>query len=128
MKKIFILLLISVSFAGMANAQKWADLSNEQKLSKLKDFREDNQKYLKNTLGMSQDQLDDVDNVNICFLGALDRIDRYGKDDAGKEKWAKSAVQARGAQLDAIMGTEKRKQFQSYVEGKLKKAQADKGK
>ncbi|HLO82908.1 MAG TPA: hypothetical protein VK166_18215 [Chitinophagaceae bacterium] len=124
MKKVFILLLISISFAGVANAQKWADLSNEQKISKLQDFRADNQKYMKEKLGLTDEQRTDVDNVNLCFLSTLDLIDRYGKDDAAKEKYAKSAVNARNVQLDAIMGPEKRKQFQDYVVAKLKKAEA----
>jgi hypothetical protein len=124
MKRILILLVISISLAGVANAQKWADLSNEQKMSKLQDFRADNQKYMKETLGLTDDQRTDVDNVNLCFLSTLDLIDRYGKDDAAKEKYAKSAVNARNAQLDAIMGADKRKQFQDYVIEKLKKAQA----
>lgn len=128
MKKFFILLLISVSVAGTANAQKWADLSNEQKISKLQDFRDDNQKYLKETLKLSDEQRVDIDNVNLCFLSTLDLIDRYGKDDAAKEKYAKSAVNARNAQLDAIMGAENRKKFQDYVVAKLKKAQEAAGK
>jgi hypothetical protein len=124
MKKLTFLLILVVLSAGTANAQKWADLSNEQKISKLQDFRDDNQKYLKETLKMTDDQRTDIDNVNLCFLSTLDLIDRYGKDDAAKEKYAKSAVNARNAQLDAIMGTEKRKQFQDYVVSKLKKAEA----
>jgi len=105
-----------------ANAQKWSELAKEQKAMQLQPFREDNQNYLKNTLGLTQGQLDDVDNVNVCYLGTLDRIDRYGKDDASKEKYAKSATAARSAQLDAIMGAEKHKKFGEYVKGKLKKA------
>ena len=128
MKRILILLVISISLAGVANAQKWADLSNEQKISKLQDFRDDNQKYLKETLKMSDEQRTDIDNVNLCFLSTLDLIDRYGKDDAAKEKYAKSAVNARNAQLDAIMGAENRKKFQDYVVAKLKKAQEAAGK
>lgn len=123
MKKIFLLLLVSLSFAGIANAQKWADLSDEQKMAKLQDFRDDNQKYLKEKLGLTDEQRSDVDNVNICFLSTLDLIDRYGKDDTAKEKYAQSAVNARNAQLDAIMGADNRKKFQEYVGAKLKKAQ-----
>jgi hypothetical protein len=88
---------------------------------KAKEFRADNQKYLKNTLGMTQKQLDDIDNVNICFLSTLDRINRYGKDEAAKEKYAQAVIDARSAQLDAIMGVDKRKQYGNYVAEKLKK-------
>jgi hypothetical protein len=38
----------------------------------------------------------------------LDRIDRYAKTDEDKTKYAKALTAATGAQLDAIMGTEKR--------------------
>ena len=121
MKKV-IFLMVMCFVAITANAQKWSELSKEQKTMQLQAFREDNQNYLKNTLGMTQEQLDDVDNVNVCYLSTLDRIDRYGKDDASKEKYAKSAISARSAQLDAIMGAEKHKKFSEYVKGKLKKA------
>ena len=121
MKKV-IFLMVMCFVAITANAQKWSELSKEQKAMQAQAFRDDNQNYLKTTLGLNQGQLDDVDNVNICFLSTLDRIDRYGKDDASKEKYAKSATSARSAQLDAIMGAEKHKKFGEYVKGKLKKA------
>jgi hypothetical protein len=70
---------------------------------------------------MTQRQMDDIDNVNICFLSTLDRIDRYGKDDASKEQYAEAIMAARSAQLDAIMGQEKRNQYMGYVKGKMKK-------
>jgi len=124
MKKILVIIFIGTfAMSGSAIAQKWEDLSNEQKMSKLQDFRDDNQKYLKG-LGLTDDQLKDVDNVNICFLSNLDRIDRYGGDEASKKKYAKSAVAARSAQLDAIIGADKRKQYIEYVQGKLEKAAA----
>ena len=105
-----------------ANAQKWSELSKEQKTMQLQAFREDNQNYMKNNLKLTQTQMDDYDNVNLCYFSTLDRIDRYGKDDAAKEKYAKTAVSARSAQLDAIMGAEKHKKFGEYVKAKLKKA------
>lgn len=126
MKKILVIIFIGTfAMSGSSIAQKWEELSNEQKMSKIQGFREDNQKYLKG-LGLSDDQLNDVDNVNICFLSTLDRIDRYGGDDASKKKYAKSAVAARSAQLDAIIGADKRKQYMEYVQGKLEKAAATK--
>ena len=123
MKKLMLLLIVMLTVTA-TQAQKWADLSDEQKISQLQDFRADNQKFLKETLKLSEDQVTDIDNVNIAFLAALDRIDRYGKDDATKEKWAKTALAARSSQLDVIMGAEKRKKFQDYVAAKLKKVQA----
>ena len=124
MKKILVIIFIGTfAMSGSAIAQKWEDLSNEQKMSKLQGFRDDNQKYLKG-LGLTDDQLSDVDNVNLCFLSNLDRIDRYGGDEASKTKYAKSAVAARSAQLDAIIGVDKRKKYMEYVQGKLEKAAA----
>jgi hypothetical protein len=105
-----------------ASAQKWSELSDEQKMMKAQAFREDNQKYLKETLGMTPTQMDDIDNVNICYLSTLDRIDRYGKDDASKEKYAKAVTEARWGQLDAIMGAEKHKKYADYVKAKIEKA------
>jgi hypothetical protein len=123
MKKILVLILVASTFSAAVNAQKWSDLSAEQKMAQAKGFREDNQKFLKEKLGMSEDQVIDIDNTNVCFLASMERINAYGKDKATKEKWAKTAVQARQAQMDMIMGADKRKQYMDYVTAKLKKAQ-----
>ena len=122
MKKSIFLVLAMLVIIAIGKAQKWSDLTAEQKQMKLEAFRADNQKFMKDSLGLSQTQLDDIDNVNICYLSTLDRIDRYGKTDAAKENYAKSVTGARSAQLDAIMGPEKRKRFQAFVQAKLKKA------
>ena len=123
MKKYFfnivaMLLIFSVS----AFAQKWADLSNEEKVMKAKSFTEDNHKYMKETLKLSEEQISDADNVNVCYLTTLDRINRYGKTDADKEKYAKSATDSRAKQLEAIMGTDNYGKYKKYVGDKLKKA------
>jgi len=123
MKRTAFILILILFGVNALYAQKWSELSKEEKLMKAQDFRADNQNYLKNTLGMSEDQLNDIDNVNVCYLSTLDRIDRYAKTDEDKTKYAKAVTAARGAQLDAIMGPEKRKQFMSYVGEKLKKVQ-----
>jgi hypothetical protein len=130
MKKYFfnlvaMLLVLSVS----AFAQKWADLSKEEKLMKLQNFIEDNHKYMKDSLALSEEQVTDADNVNACYLTTLDRINRYAKTDADKEKYAKSATESRAKQLEAIMGSDKYRKFKyrkfkRYVEAKLKKAAA----
>jgi hypothetical protein len=122
MKKTILFIVLCV-IATAANAQKWNELSDEQKMMKLKSFRADNQAYLKNTLGMTQTQLDDIDNVNVCYLSTLDRISRYAKDDATKEKAADAIDQARWAQLDAIMGADKHEQYAKYLKDKIEKAQ-----
>ena len=123
MKKTILAIALAFFAVSSLYAQKWSELSKEEKWMKAQDFRADNQNYLKNTLGMSDEQLEDIDNVNICYLSTLDRIDRYAKTDEDKTKYAKAVTAARGAQLDAIMGADKRKQFMSYVAEKLKKVQ-----
>ena len=80
--------MVCIIAATAVNAQKWSDMTDEQKMMQLKSFRADNQNYLKNTLGMTEQQMTDIDNVNICYLSTLDRISRYAKDDATKEKYA----------------------------------------
>ena len=114
--------MIVCVIAAIANAQKWSELSDEQKIMKLKSFRADNQTYLKNTLGMTQQQMTDIDNVNICYLSTLDRISRYAKDDAAREKYADAISQGRWAQLDAIMGADKHEQYAKYLKDKIEKA------
>jgi hypothetical protein len=122
MKKTILVVMVCFIALTTINAQTWSELTQEQKAMKAKEFRADNQKYLKSTLGMTQDQIDDIDNVNLCYLGTLDRIDRYGKDEANKEKAAEAVTQARWVQLDAIMGPDKHKQYSEYVKGKIKKS------
>ena len=121
MRNLIFFILVFVAGATGASAQSWDQLNDEQKLMKAKEFRADNQKYLKNTLGMTQTQLDDIDNVNVCYLSTLDRINRYAKDDAAKEKLADVLAEARSAQLDAIMGVEKRDKYMAYVKEKIGK-------
>lgn len=122
MKKVICILTIMVVGVISLNAQKWDQLSGEQKLMKAKEFREDNQKYLKGTLGLTDEQCTDIDNVNVCFLSTLDRIDRYVPDVEDKKKYAKTLLQSRAIQLDAIMGADKRKQYITYIQDKLKTA------
>jgi sortase (surface protein transpeptidase) len=124
MKKIAFLFFAGIVLSLTTNAQKWKDLTDEQKWAKVQEFREDNQKYMKSTLGMTDQQVEDVDAVNACFLSNLDLVARYGKDDAAKEKYAKSLVNSRNTALDAIMGPETRKKYQAYVKAKLEKAAA----
>jgi hypothetical protein len=102
------------------NAQKkWEELTDEQKLTQLKSFRDDNQKYLKDTLKLTSTQMADLDNLNVCFLSTLDRVDRYAKDAATKEKYADALWQVRWAQVDAIIGKEKHDKYAAYLKRKL---------
>jgi hypothetical protein len=119
MKKVILSILVVIVALTTANAQKWDELTKEQKVMKAKEFRADNQKYLKNTLGMTETQLSDIDNVNICYLSTLDRINRYAKDDATKDKLADAVTEARWIQLDAIMGADKHKQYSEYIKAKI---------
>src|SRR6478672_6324250 len=105
MKKTILFIMWCVIAATAANAQKWSEMTDEQKMMQLKSFRADNQAYLKTTLGMTEQQLTDIDNVNICYLSTLDAIS-----------------QGRWAQLDAIMGADKHEQYAKYLKDKIEKA------
>jgi|SRR5215469_8474235 len=121
MKKTTIFLMVCAFAFTAVHAQKWSDLTKEEKTMKAKAFRAENQKYLKDSLGMTEEQMTDIDNVNICYLSTLDRIDRYAKDDEAKQKYAKAVSDARWNQLDAIMGADKHKQYSEYIKAKVKK-------
>ena len=122
MNKTMFLILIGLAAVCTCYAQtSWKDLTDEEKVMKLKSFRGDNQKYLKDSLHLSQTQMSDLDNVNICFLSTLDRIDRYAKDDATKEKYAQALWDVRWAQVDAIMGKDKHERYAAYLERKIEK-------
>ena len=123
MKKTILFIMLCVVTATAVNAQKWSEMTDEQKMMQLKSFRADNQAYLKNTLGMTQQQMSDINNVNVCYLSTLDRISRYAKDDATKEKYADAITQGRWAQLDAIMGADKHEQYAKYLKDKIEKAE-----
>jgi len=126
MKKYYsILIAMLILFSASAFAQKkWKDLTQEEKTMKLEEFIQDNHKYMQDSLGLSDEQVTDVDAVNICYLSTLDRITRYVKTDADKEKYAKVVTDARTKQLEAIMGASNFKKFRAYVEAKVKKAGA----
>lgn len=119
---LFSMLCLFAASGAFAQKAKWENLTKEEKMMKLQSFREDNQKYLKDSLAMNADQLADIDNVNVCFLSTMERIQRYGKDKGNMQKFAEAVAAERSIQLDAIMGPEKRKKFAEYVEAKLKKA------
>jgi hypothetical protein len=122
MKKTIFIFALLMGAIFSVQAQKWEQLSGEQKMMKAQEFRESNQQFLKGNLGLTDEQCTDIDNVNVCFLSTLDRIDRYGKTDDEKKKYAKGLLQSRAAQLDAIMGADKRKEYIAYIQDKLKKA------
>ena len=122
MKKTILSILIALGTVSVAHTQvSWKNLTDEEKVMKLKSFRADNQKYLKDSLHLSQTQMEDLDNVNICFLSTLDRIDRYGKDQTNKDKYAEALWEVRWAQVDAIMGKDKHDKYAAFLERKIEK-------
>ena len=123
MRKSILFIVICLATATLTHAQnKWDKLSDEQKLTKLKSFRASNQKYLKDTLKLSAVQMSDLDNLNLCFLSTLDRVDRYVKDDKTKEHYAEALWEVRWAQVDAIIGKEKHEKYAAYITRKLNQA------
>jgi len=121
MKSRILLIIAFLIAVTSVSAQTWSELSQEQKAMKAKEFRADNQKYLKTELGMNQTQLDDIDNINLCYLSTLDRIDRYTKVESNKDILAEAVGSARAVQLDAIMGADKHKKYAEYIKGKIAK-------
>lgn len=122
MKSRFLIAIICIVSVTAAHAQKWADLKDEEKLMKLKSFRAANQKYLKDSLHLTKQQMTDLDNINVCFLSTLDRVDRYAKDDETKEQLAEALWEVRWAQVDAVMGKDKHEQYASYLKRKIQQA------
>jgi len=122
MKSKFLILIICIVSASASYAQKWADLKDEEKLMKLKTFRAANQKYLKDSLHLTQQQMTHLDNINVCFISTLDRVDRYAKDDETKEHLAEALWEVRWAQVDAVMGKDKHEKYASYLKKKIQQA------
>ena len=124
MKTIIVTLVAMLALCPVSafSQKKWKDLTQEERLMKVEDFIQDNHKYMQDSLALSEEQISDADAVNICYLSTLDRINRYGKSDADKEKYVKTITDGRTKQLEAIMGVDKFKKYRSYVEKKLKKA------
>jgi len=122
MKTTILFIVMSMLTSTVTNAQKWDELSDENKLAKLKSFRGENQKYMKDSLKLTATQMKDLDNLNVCFLSTLDRIDRYAKDDQTKEKYAEALWEVRWAQVDAIIGKEKHDRYAAYLKRKIEKA------
>ena len=119
MRTLIFSIVIFLLSATTTHAQKWEELSYEQKLGKLKTFRGENQKYLKDSLKLTTTQITDLDNLNICFLSTLDRFERYVKDNEKKEDYAEALWEVRWAQVDAIMGEDKHAKYASYIERKI---------
>ena len=125
MKRTFLFLALTVMCIGSAHAQqqKTDELTDEQKLMKAKEFREDNQKYLK-SLGMDDDQLIDIDNVTSCHAFTVERISHYAKDKSAQKKHLDKANSNRQEQLDLIMGAGNRQKYEKYLADKVRSIQS----
>ena len=119
MKHKFFFLIAACSTALSGYAQTWEEMTDEQKLMKLKTFRAENQKYMKDSLKLTSTQINDVDNINLCYLSTLDRIVRYGKTEENKQKVADAVSEARWLQIDAIIGEEKHNKYSAYLERRI---------
>jgi hypothetical protein len=127
MKKAMILFVVltgisRISF-GQTWQQTWSEMSKEEKMMKLKSFRSENQKFLKDSLGMTSKQLKSIDSVNSDYMKALDRIQSGSGSDNEKLTKAQELTKKRGADLDNIMGEDAHMKFTKYVYAKLEKAQ-----
>ena len=125
MKRTILSIALAVFAFGTAQAQQQSteELTSEQKLMKAKEFREDNQKYLK-SLGMDDDQLIDIDNVTSCHAFTVERISHYAKDKNAQKKHLDKANSNRQEQLDLIMGAGNRQKYEKYLADKVKNIQA----
>ncbi len=127
MKKAMMLLVLVTGFSMVSFAQTWqetwSNMSKEEKMMKLRTFRDDNQKYLKDSLGMTSQQLKSIDSVNSIFLKGLTQIDKSVATDDEKLAKAKEIAKKRTADLDSIMGEDKRARFTQYMYEKLKKSE-----
>jgi len=127
MKKAMILLVLitSISMAsfGQTWQETWSNMTKEEKMMKLRSFRDDNQKFLKDSLGMTSKQLMLIDSVNSVFMNGLRSIENGPGTDDEKFDKAKVIAKKRGEDLDSIMGEDKHMRFTQYLYAKLEKAQ-----
>jgi hypothetical protein len=127
MKKAVVLFVLMIGISrisfGQTWQQTWSEMSKEEKMMKMKSYRADNQKFLKDSLGMTSKQLKSIDSVNSDYMKALDRI--YSGSGSDDEKLAKAQelTKKRGADLDSIMGADTHMKFTKYIYAKLQKAQ-----
>lgn len=127
MKKTMILLGLMTSISMVSYAQTWQEtwtqMSTEERMMKLRTFRDENQKFLKDSLGMTSNQLKSIDSVNSIFLNGLKKLEGSTASDDEKLAKAKEIAKKRGEDLDMIMGEQKHHRFTQYMYEKLQKAQ-----
>ncbi len=126
MKKAMILFLLITGFSVASFAQTWqetwSNMTKEEKMMKIKSFRADNQKFLKDSLGMSSKQLSSIDSVNSSYVKLLNRIENGPGTDQEKYETAQEITKKRGEALDNIMGADNHMKFTQYIYKKLEKA------
>src|SRR6185295_10447790 len=125
-KQMFLLVLMtSISMVSFAQTwqQTWSEMSKEEKMEKMRSYRDDNQKFLKDSLGMTKTQLKSIDSVNSDYLKGLNKIEKSPASDDEKLAKAQELSKKRAVDLDNIMGEEKHRKFTLYITAKLQKAQ-----
>ena len=122
---ILLVLITGISMVSFAQTwqQTWSEMSKEEKMAKVNSFRADNQKFLKDSLGMTSTQLKEIDSLNVVFFKEMKLIERSPDSDDDKLAKAKELAVKRGAELDRIMGEDKHHRFTQYMYNKLQKAQ-----
>jgi len=125
MKKTMILLVLITCISRVSFAQTWqetwSNMSQEEKMMKLKSFRADNQKFLKDSLGMTDHQLKLIDSVNKVYLGGIKQIESSTAPDDVKLGKARDITKTRAYGLDIIMGVANHQRFTQYIYDKLQK-------
>jgi len=125
-KGMFLLVLITgISLGTFAQTwqETWNNMSKEEKMMKMRSFRDANQKFLKDSLGMTSDQLKSIDTTNSNFMKEMRQIEKSNESDDQKLAKAKTLASNRSIELDNIMGKEKHDRFKQYMYEKLQKAQ-----
>ncbi len=127
MKKAIVLLGLITSFSMVSFAQTWQEtwgnMTKEEKMMKMKSFRADNQKFLKDSLGMTDYQLKLIDSINKIYLGGISQIKSSTAPDDVKLQKARDITKHRSDELDVIMGVANHQRFTQYLYNKLQKAQ-----
>ena len=82
----------------------------------------ENQKFLKDSLGMTSYQLTVIDSINKVYLGGIKQIESSTAPDDIKLGKARGIAKKRSDELDIIMGNAKHQRFTQYLYDKLQKA------
>jgi len=118
-------LLTGISLGTFAQTwqETWNNMSKEEKMMKIRSFRDANQKFLKDSLGMTSDQLKSIDTTNSNFMKEMKQIEKSNESDDQKMAKAKTLASNRSVELDNIMGKDKHDRFKQYMYEKLQQAQ-----